>query len=148
MDENQKRSLVVTGIAIVIVLVLLGAAFFYNSKPGTYDQFAICLKQKDLKFYGAFWCPHCAAQKAEFGNSVKYLPYVECSTPDGQGTLPVCKTAGIQGFPTWVYPDGTRTEGVQTLQQLSQKSGCSLPTGADQSSSETASGTGESSAAK
>ena len=34
-------------------------------------------------------------QKAMFGKSSKYLPYVECSMPDGQNQTLVCKDKGI-----------------------------------------------------
>ena len=145
MNKDQKRSLIITGVAVLIVIVILGGFFYNNSKPGEYDQFAQCLSDKGLKFYGAFWCPHCQAQKAEFGNSKSKLPYIECSTPDGQGTTQICKDHDIKGFPTWIYPDGTRTEGEQSLADLSAKSGCPLPAGADTTVSST---TGQSSAAQ
>ena len=29
--------------------------------------------------YGAYWCPHCQAQKKVFGESFQYVPYVECT---------------------------------------------------------------------
>lgn len=88
---------------LIIVAALVGLIAWYKSTPGQYDQLATCLKDSGTKFYGAFWCPHCQATKKMFGKSVKKLPYIECSAPDGQSQLPVCKNAHIAGYPTWEF---------------------------------------------
>lgn len=90
------------------------------------DNFAKCLSEKNVKFYGAFWCPHCANQKKLFGNSFKYVNYIECSTPDGKEQLQLCKDAAIKGYPTWEFSDGSRLEGEASFEVLSQKSGCPI----------------------
>jgi glutaredoxin len=119
-------------IIIVALLIILAGAYFLNT-PGTsstkYDQFAQCIKASGTTFYGAFWCPHCKAQKALFGSSVQYLPYVECSTPDGQSQTPICISKGIQSYPTWVFPDGSRLSGEVALADLAAKTSCQLPAG-------------------
>lgn len=97
------------------------------AKPGRLDAFAQCLNDSGAKYYGAFWCPNCKNQEALFGKSKKFLPRIECSTPDGRGQLPVCQEASITGYPTWVFSDGTRTNGTQSLEQLSTLSACPLP---------------------
>ncbi len=80
------------------------------------------LQKANVKFYGAYWCPHCKEQKEEFGASAARLPYIECS-PMGPGTsqAAVCDEKGIQGYPTWII-DGQRYEGVLSLSQLAQYS--------------------------
>lgn len=81
------------------------------------------LSQSGAKFYGAFWCPHCHDQKQLFGKqAVRFVPYVECSTPDSQGQTPICKEQKIEGYPTWVI-NGQTLSGTQTLEQLAQLSG-------------------------
>lgn len=80
-----------------------------KDQPAIYDEFATCLKDSGTKFFGTFWCPHCRNQKAMFGKSAKLLPYIECSTANGQGTLQICKDANITGYPTWVFPEPTIT---------------------------------------
>ena len=117
---------------IVVTLVILGAAwggydYLYYSKASTLDDFAKCLKSKGVRMYGAWWCPHCAEQKEAFGYAFQYVNYVECS-PEGKRDInDVCKQAGVKHFPTWQFPDGSRTEGELPLADLSQKSGCKLP---------------------
>jgi len=89
------------------------------------DTFAQCLTDAGVKFYGAFWCPHCQDQKALFGDS-ENIPYIECSSPDGQAQLEICTNENIVGYPTWRFADGSELPGVQSLEDLSTKSSCSL----------------------
>lgn len=94
---------------MVLVVVIVGGIGLYFGlqpvKPGKFDEFAKALKEKGAVFYGAFWCPHCQAQKAEFGTSKQYLPYVECSNPDNSQTQ-ICKDNKIESYPSWTFKDG------------------------------------------
>jgi thiol-disulfide isomerase/thioredoxin len=116
------------------VLIIGGLIVLRNTSTGTtsesrttqYDTFAQCLTDAGAKFYGAYWCPHCKDQKKLFDNSAK-LPYVECSTPNGQGQLQICIDEAITGYPTWKFADGSVENGNQTLEQLSEKTSCPLP---------------------
>src|SRR3989344_5960179 len=97
-----------TLIGIITVVVLAGILTFWyrqDNAPGKLDTFATCLTDKGAIFYGAFWCPHCQAQKKLFGRSQRLLLYVECSTPDAKGQLQVCKDKNIQSYPTWEFAD-------------------------------------------
>ena len=38
-----------------------------------------------------------------------------------------CALNGIQSFPTWILPDGSRETGVIPLDRLAEISGCELP---------------------
>lgn len=132
----QNNKILWIGAVIVIIFI---AFVVLNGKGGgvrspELDTFASCLKDKGVIFYGAFWCQHCANQKALFGKSVDKLPYVECSTPDSQGQLQVCKDASVTSYPTWVFPamngatSSSRLTGEIPLSQLAEKSGCVAPT--------------------
>jgi len=68
-----------------------------------YTKLAQCITEKKVQLYGAFWCPHCQAQKAAFGEGAQYLPYIECSNPD-KSQNKTCNDAKIESYPTWVYP--------------------------------------------
>jgi len=83
--------------------------------------FAQCLADKKVTMYGAVWCSHCQKQKALFGDAFKLVPYVEC--PDNPSA---CVAAGINGYPTWVFANGTKLEGEQSFQALSRQSSCPL----------------------
>lgn len=112
----------------VIVVGLVGWSVRAGMQPGKYDAFATCLKDKGVKFYGAFWCSHCQNQKRMFGKSSKKLPYIECSTPDGRDQTQVCKDAKVDSYPTWEFPDASRLSGEVALSTLAEKSGCELKT--------------------
>ena len=108
-------SLIISGTLIVRAL----------SQPWIYDNFADCLKKTGVIFYGAFWCPHCHAEKQLFGPSKGRLPYIECSTLLFTENKR-CKDAGVTGYPTWGFPNGDRLTGEQSLFELSKKSNCPL----------------------
>lgn len=122
---SERRKLLTYG----VVIVLLGAAFlggrYYRNHR--YDSFAKCLATKQAKMYGLYWCPHCADQKAEFGASFQYVPYVECAIKGSHEMAPECKAAGVKLFPSWQFGSDPPKEGVLTLQALSEKTGCGLP---------------------
>ncbi len=111
----------------MVVAAWAGYYFYYRTPPSTLDTFAQCLKSRGAKMYGAWWCPHCEEQKALFGFAFQYVNYAECS-PEGEHTMnDACKQAGIKGYPTWQFSDGSRTEGPQPLNVLGEKTGCKLP---------------------
>ena len=117
------------GVAMIVLAGAWSAYYFlyYRRDVSTLDGFAQCLTAKGAKMYGAWWCPHCAEQKEMFGLAFHYVNYVECSEPGLRTENDACKQAGIKNFPTWQYPDGSRTEGNQPLSTLSEKTGCALP---------------------
>jgi len=127
---TDKKKITRWALIVIGIVVVVGIGYFVvaqNAKPGQYDTLAKCIKDSGAIFYGAFWCPHCQDQKAAFGSSAKYLPYVECSTADSNGQLPVCSAAKINAYPTWHFNDGSRQEGELSLAQLATKTSCQLP---------------------
>ncbi|MDO8435979.1 MAG: hypothetical protein Q7S82_01145 [bacterium] len=125
MDKKTKIFL-----SLVIVAIIAAGGIFLFTKtgkgPDKMEEFAKCLTEKKAVFYGAFWCSHCQNQKTMFGNSEKFLPYVECSTPDGKGQVSACQEKQIQGYPTWEFQDGSRESGEVSLGALAEKTGCVL----------------------
>jgi thiol-disulfide isomerase/thioredoxin len=130
-------------IATFLVLIFIVAAFYFATKAITQytgyaitgnavkntnlDSFVQCLKEKNVKVYGAYWCPHCQNQKALFGNSQSFTNniYVECDPAGDNPQESLCQQQGIQGYPTWVI-SGNKYPGEQTLDKLASLSGCSL----------------------
>lgn len=121
---NKGTIYAVSGFAVFVV-ALFFAMWYFSRVPSPYgnlDLFAQCLAEKKITMYGAYWCSHCQAEKARFGNSFKYVPYVECTEETNK-----CVEAGIEGYPTWILQDGTKLVGEQGLEKLSEVSGCVLP---------------------
>lgn len=117
------------GIAIAFIIVVGSLALHKSQKQipqAEIDKFAKCLGDKGAKFYGAFWCSHCEAQKKLFNNS-KNLPYVECSTSDGNDQTENCKNEKISGYPTWKFSNGEVRQGEQSFSKLSELTKCEEP---------------------
>ena len=125
---GMKTGPIIIGLLTIMVFGAIAGFSYYNSTaPGKLDGFTQCLSERGAMFYGAFWCQHCQNQKALFGRSAKLLPYVECSTPDAKGQLPICIQKEIKGYPTWIFADGSREDGEVPLVKLAEKTQCELP---------------------
>lgn len=112
-------------IVALVVVALAYTAYWYHTNH-RYDDFARCMASKQVKMYGAYWCPHCADQKEILGKSYRFV-YVECGVPDSHAESDACTALGVKMFPTWRFPDGSMTPLVFSAQELSDKTGCSLP---------------------
>ena len=145
---DNTRNLIVTSVVVAAVIVALIAIAHYAPAPKVQGpehttspytgatstlpedmalaSFATCLKDQGVQFYGAFWCPHCQAQKDLFKTAQKMLPYNECSTEEG-GSTPICNEKQIKSYPTWINAKGERLEGEQTLAKLAEFSTCPVP---------------------
>jgi hypothetical protein len=116
---------------VVLIVAAFGTVYYlgYQRRQHRYDAFAKCLKDRGVKMYGAWWCPHCQEQKERFGASFKMVNYVECGVEgDTSARTQVCKDEGIQHYPTWQFPPtGERVERVFTMEELSDRTACPLP---------------------
>ena len=122
MKMNSTTTMI--GLSLVILGALLFAAVWKNVKPSKYDEFAQCLNDAGFVEYAAHWCSSCAQQESFFGSAKRKLNRIECSSPTSS-TFDLCPD--IQSTPTWQKPDGERVVGVQSLETLSEWSGCALP---------------------
>jgi hypothetical protein len=90
-------------------------------QPSKEEKLADCLTAHGAVLYTTTWCGYCGRQKALFGKAVTRLTIVECDVePNGSK----CEEKAIGAIPAWVFPDGRRAEGVQSLPDLAQMSGC------------------------
>ncbi len=115
---------ILTPIIIVLASILAVAifAFFSQTEPVNVDEFAKCVAEKELTMYGAEWCVYCTQDKKAFGESFKYINYVEC--PDN---IQFCIDKGINAYPTWTDKEGNKYEGAQGLAGIARITGCPLP---------------------
>lgn len=100
-----------------------------ETQPAATDLMALAraITASGTKFYGAAWCTFCTQQKELFGDAQYYLPFVEVTNPDRTLT-DAGRAAGITSFPTWVFPDGSRETGVQTVATLAARSKVAITT--------------------
>lgn len=121
---SQKKKLIWVG---VLLLLVVAYAAWWEYKNHRYDGFAKCLTSKQTKMYGLYWCPHCAEQKAMFGKAFQYVSYVECGIKGSHEMAAACQQAGVKLFPSWQFGSSPPIEGVFPMEELSDKTGCSLP---------------------
>jgi cyclophilin family peptidyl-prolyl cis-trans isomerase len=88
--------------------------------------FAKALADAGAKMYGAGWCPHCTEQKELFQDGQKFLPFVEVTNPDRTPNQ-IAIDNNITSYPTWVFSDGTRLVGQQSLETLATTAGITIP---------------------
>jgi hypothetical protein len=69
------------------------------------------LNAKGCKFYGRDGCSWCSKQKAEFGELIDKINYVDCSQHPDQ-------CASLQGVPHWTCADGSEHSGYVPLESL------------------------------
>ncbi|TAL50431.1 hypothetical protein EPN81_02770 [Patescibacteria group bacterium] len=129
MSTSKQSTYYLYGTAALVVVGLV--IFAVNNSieqnvPSPYDEFAQCLTNSGVTMYGAWWCPHCENQKDLFGSAFDQVTYMECSTAS-RTMNQTCRDAGIEGYPTWEFGDGSRASGEQTLESLAEASGCALP---------------------
>jgi hypothetical protein len=119
--QRNKRIFNYAILAIILLAIAYGIYAYITSKsaPGEHDALAQCLTRKGVTMYGTDWCPHCQEQKREFGASFKYVTYINCDLQSD-----ACKAAGVEGYPTWVFPSGPKAEGTQQLATLADRAGC------------------------
>jgi hypothetical protein len=112
--------------SILVLAAGIAVYLLVFSGSNRYDDFAKCLNASGAKMYGAWWCPHCNDQKAMFGDSWKYINYIECSNADGSAQTEICRQADVKSYPTWEFKNGTRHVGLLSFADLSQRTGCPL----------------------
>lgn len=122
--REQTKRFINWGIALIVVFGIAYAIFvsLAPDAPGEYDDVARCLTQKGVTMYGTDWCPHCQEQKRAFGTSFRYINYINCDL-----NAAACELAGVEGYPTWVFPTGSPLSGEQEVAFLAERAECTLP---------------------
>ena len=118
-----KNKIISNKLIFTSIALLLLSLFSLGCKPSpeALNQFALCISENGAEMYGADWCSHCQDQKQRFGEAFKNVNYIDCDIYPQK-----CASAGIEGFPTWKFKDGTLLPGVQEFSVLSFKTGCKL----------------------
>jgi len=101
---------------VVRTFVPLLVALLATPAAAGLDDFARCLTRSRARYYTATWCPHCRAQNQMFGSALRYVNVIDCTNG--------CRN--VHSLPTWEFGDGSRTTGVQRLDQLAARTGCAI----------------------
>jgi hypothetical protein len=88
------------------------------------QELANYLVKKRVVLAGTYWCPHTSRQKELLGRQAfATIPYVECSGKGYGGNPTWCVSKQIDGYPTWVFPDGKRISGERPLDEIAKEAG-------------------------
>jgi Ca2+-binding RTX toxin-like protein len=90
--------------------------------------FAQQLNAAGAKLYGAAWDVNTTAQRQLFGDGAQFLNFIEV-TNTSHNPNQVAITNNITTYPTWVFADNSRLEGVQSLAALATQAGIAIPQG-------------------
>lgn len=126
---NPKLRVLLTFVMFIVLVTTL----YYTTKTisnltgysivsysvSSIENFTKCLTKKSI-MYGSRTCMYCREQKRMFGDSFKYINYVEClDKPES------CTEAGAKHVPMWKI-NGENYFGVKSLNKLAELSGCQL----------------------
>lgn len=89
----------------------------------TLADFGKCLNSKGYKMYTQPGCSACTQQKKILGSALQHISEVDCPTHQTD-----CANVGVRTTPTWASNGKMVIPGYASLDQLSSKSGCALPT--------------------
>jgi hypothetical protein len=125
-DKLFSSVLYVLAGLVAVALVVVAVKTDGSGVGSEYTSFAQCLTGSGVKHYTASWCPNCKNQKELFGNAWRYINAKECHSGGSTNNLDLCKDDNITAVPVWEFSDGSRVTGAQTLEFLSQRTGCAL----------------------
>jgi|GEM_PF-337452 len=121
-ETRRKRKRRTTWLFVALAVLILGLMIYgLWPKPSPYNAFAHCLTEAGATMYGTDWCSHCQEQKRLFGTAFKQVAYTNCDYGNA------CTAQNVRSYPTWIFSDGERVVGKQSLEFLAYKTGCTLP---------------------
>jgi len=120
----MKKILILISVVFVLGFSGCGVVQRDNLTDEQLTKIAQCLSSKGVEMYGATWCGHCKKQKDDFREAFKYINYIECDPGKNVETAQKCVDDGINGVPTWGFPDGTRKNGEIQPSKLAEMAGC------------------------
>jgi thiol-disulfide isomerase/thioredoxin len=129
--SGGKGALVIGIIAVLAIIVILfvigGSKTSYNQED--IDAFAKCITDNGGVMYGTFWCPHCAKVKKMFGESFRYINYVECDPRGENEQSLLCLEKEIKNYATFEFNEDSNSwlVGEPTFEELAVASGCPAP---------------------
>jgi hypothetical protein len=120
MSSINKVFKSISLLTVVWVVILVGWCSW--SKDESVSKLAQCLKSQWATMYGTNRCSHCQAQKELFG----YEAFTKVNFVDCDKQKNACVLAWVEWYPTWVFKNGTRLQGTQSLEKLASQVWCTM----------------------
>lgn len=112
MVTRQNKILIGVG-AVILLIIGIG---LYLQQESVSDPIVSCIAENSV-LYVSKTCGHCAQQKKILGDTSDFT-MIDCLESPS-----VCAEANVTSVPTWDI-NGKRYEGVQSLAQLQEYTGC------------------------
>ncbi len=90
--------------------------------------FANLLRTNGVTLYGAAWDATTTAQRQLFGDGSQFLNFVEVTNPNRTFNTTATANSITTTSPTWIFSDGSRLTGTQSLEALSLQLSLAVPT--------------------
>ncbi len=122
--ETKHRVFVTFIFAVLLIAGLYGTTKWVSKTTGfavgedEKIRLAQCLEGKGVVMYGSIYCSYCDEQKKTFGDSFRFINYVECSENES-----AC--SNLVGVPAWSFNDSV-SYGAKSIEDLSILYDCPL----------------------
>ena len=90
--------------------------------------FAKELRDNGVTLFGAAWDPTTTAQRQLFGDGSQFLNFVEVTNPNHTLNATATTNNITTTSPTWIFSNGSRLTGTQTLTELASQLTIAVPT--------------------
>lgn len=119
---NKTKLIIGLVVVAVIAIIIINPCVTGNCTEEPVDEnldaFAQYLTGEGISMAGTDWCGHCKDQKELFGSSFQYVDFHDCDNEPGW-----CSEQGVEGYPTWVFSDGSLYPRTRSIEQLKELSG-------------------------
>ncbi len=116
----KKKRVILLAFLLLLMFIIFLILSFSPFENNNYDNFASCLTEKNVVFYGSSGNKGTAVQQETFGRSFEKIVFVNCAED-----LQRCKDENITKVPSWEAGNEI-TVGPKSLDELSQFSGCPI----------------------
>ena len=117
----------ISALFLILTIFISGCTSTQPVEKSELDEFAKCLKESGLEMYGSMTCSVCKKQRDLFGSSFQFVGEIECHPQGENSQTELCLEKNVERTPTWIIND-EKHEGYQTLETLSELSGCVIHT--------------------
>lgn len=105
------------------LFVILSNHHAFN-RDTDFDVTAQCLTEKNVEFFGTFWCPSCGKVKKTLGSAFQYIQYVECDPKGENSQTQRCLDLEIDKYPTWIDDQGKRLNAQKDMFKVAEFFDC------------------------
>jgi len=117
MTTKKKSNIIMIVLIIAIILVIIGIEYIQGDWFNGDEKTLKCIADNSV-LYVSKTCSHCAAQKLELGDDIKFFNIIDCTEDPDK-----CVEAELIGVPTWIINE-EKYPGRRTIEELKELTNC------------------------